>query len=286
MIFLSIIITLVLDRVFNQFHSFRQFKWLQKYADWMTDVLSVSRLPVWLSVVILLLPLLLGLSFLQGIFANGLLGLFALAFNVVLLFLCLGPADTDRQVDDYLLAIDAGDEQKRMEIASQLYEKPTSAQIYVQASQVVDAVFMASHRRVFAVLFWFVVLGVMGAVIYRLVEQSVKLKINDDAEKKLNHAFLTVLGYLEWLPVRITIVAFMIGGHFEAAFAGYRKAANDGVDIDETNQAVLATGGRGAIQFQALESGQQAREYVRKARGLVLRALVIWVVFSLLLTWL
>ncbi len=285
MIFLSIVITLVLDRLFNQFQSFRQFKWFQDYADWMTDVLSISRLPVWVSLVILLLPLLLALSFLEGIFSNGLFGLFALAFNVVVLFLCLGPADTDQQIDDYLHAIDVGDEQKRLKISRELCEKPTDTNTATQAGQVVDAVFSASHRRIYACLFWFVLLGAMGAIFYRLVEQSVKLTFRDDAEKKLNHTFLTLLGYLEWLPARLSIGAFMVGGHFEGAFAGYKKAANDLVDVNETNQGILVAGGRGAIQINALETDKQASESIKKARGLTLRSLVIWLVFSLLLSW-
>jgi len=285
MIFLSIVITLVLDRVFSQFQSFRQFKWLQDYADWMTDVLSISRLPTWVSLVVLLLPLLLALSFVQGIFANGLFGLFALAFNVIVLFLCLGPLDTDQQVDDYLHSLDADDEAKQVKSASELCEKPADSTLFLQASQVTNAVFTASHRRLFACLFWFVLLGAMGAVFYRLVEQSVKLNIREDAQKKLNHTFLELLVYLEWLPARITIGAFMVAGHFEGAFAGYRKAAKDLIDVDETNQGILQLGGRGAIQFEEIKSKKQAREQVKKARGLVLRSLVVWLIVSLLLTW-
>jgi len=285
MIFLSIVITLVLDRVFSQFQSFRQFKWLQDYANWMTDVLSISRLPTWVSLVVLLLPLLLTLSFVQGIFANGLFGLFALAFNVIVLFLCLGPLDTDQQVDNYLHSLDVDDAEKQVESASELCEKPAESTLFSQAFQVVNAVFTASHRRLFACLFWFVLLGAMGAVFYRLVEQSIKLNIRDDAQKKLNHTFLELLGYLEWLPARITIGTFMVAGHFEGAFAGYRKAAKDFIDVDETNQGILQLGGRGAIQFEEIKSKKHAREQVKKARGLVLRALVVWLIISLLLTW-
>ena len=285
MIFLSIVITLVLDRVFNQFHSFRQFKWLQDYADWMTDVLSISRLPTWVSLVVLLLPLLLAVSFVQGIFAVGLFGLFSLAFNVMVLFLCLGPLDTDKQVDDYLHSLDTGDEQKQIEAASGIGGVTADSNVFLQASQVVKSVFTASHRRVFACLFWFVLLGAMGAIFYRLVEQSVKINIRDDAEKKLNHTFNELLAYLEWLPARITIGAFMIAGHFEGAFAGYRKATKEFIDVDETNQGILELGGCGAIQFENIKSDQQAKEQVKKARGLVLRSLVVWLVICLLLTW-
>jgi len=283
MIFLSIVITLVLDRVFTQLQTFRQFKWLQDYAAWMDDVLSISRLPAWVSLAVLLMPLLLVLSFVQGIFANGLFGLFALAFNVVVLFLCFGPMDVDQQVDDYLHSIDTGDEQERIKAASALRETSVDADISNQAGQVVNAILAASHRRIFACLFWFVLLGPLGAVFYRLVEQGFALSLKDSALSKLKEKFQDLLGYLEWVPARLTVAAFMLGGHFEGAFSGYRKAANDYVDIDEANQQILAASGRGAIQVSAVKSDSDASDQVKKARGLVLRSLVVWLLFSLLL---
>lgn len=285
MIFISIIIALVVDRIFSQLQAFRQFKWLQDYTDWMTDVLSISRLPVWVSLIVLMLPLLFLVSFLQGIFANGLFGLFALAFNVVVLFYCLGPQDTDQQVDDYLHSIDTGDEKTRLEAASALREQPVDMAINKQASQVVDAIFTASHRRIFACLFWFVLLGALGAVFYRLIAQSTKLTIRDDEKQLLNKKFAELLGYLDWLPARLTIAAYMVSGHFEGALAGYRKAASDLIEVNETNQGILTAGGRGAIQIKTIETDLQASEYVKKARGLALRSLVVWLVFSLVLTW-
>ncbi len=286
MIFISIIIALVVDRIFSQLQTFRRFKWLQDYADWMTDVLSISRLPAWVSLIVLMLPLLLLVSFLQGIFANGLFGLFALAFNVVVLFYCLGPLDTDQQVDEYLHSIDIGDEQKRFEAASALREKPAEMSLSDQAAQVVDAIFTGSHRRIFACIFWFVVLGALGAVFYRLIERSTKLSIRDDEKQALTRKFTELLGYLEWIPARLTIAAFMVSGHFEGAFSGYKKAANDLVEVNEINHGILISGGRGAIQFNGIETDQQASNDVKKARGLVLRSLVVWLVFSLILTWL
>jgi len=251
----------------------------------MSDVLSISRLPSWVALIVLMFPLILLVSFLQGIFANGLFGLFELAFNVVVLFLCLGPADTDQQIDEYLHTIDTGDQEKRFDAAAALCEKTPESDIRLQAEQVVSAIFIASHRRVFACLFWFVFLGPLGAVFYRLIEQNTWIKFRDDSAEQIKQKSLILLGYLEWIPTRISILAFMISGHFEGAFAGYRKATNDLVDIDETNQGILQLGGQGAIQFEAVETEAQATDQVRKSRGLVLRSLVVWLVISLVLTW-
>lgn len=284
MVFLSIIITLVLDRIFNQFHHFRQFKWLQNYSDWMEDTLSVTRLPGWVSLAILILPLVFVVSFLQGIFANGLWGLFNLAFNVVVLFLCLGPLDTDQQVDDYLHTIDTGDQQKRLDVASKLQGKAADLNVTKQSTQVIDAIFTASHRRIYACLFWFVLLGVIGAVFYRLIEQSRLLIWKESQQNAIKSKANELMAYLEWLPARLSIGAFMVAGHYEGAFSGYRKATREGIEMDETNQLILSLGGRGAIQFDVIENDKQASSQVTKARGLVLRSLVVWLLFCLMIS--
>lgn len=284
MIFLSIIITLVLDRIFNQFQSYRQFKWLQDYSNWIEDVLSITRLPAWVSLAILILPLLFAVSFLEGIFANGLWGLFELAFYVVVLFLCLGPLDTDQQVDDYLHSIDTGDQQNRDDVAAAILGKKSEQGIAKQATQVIEAIFTASHRRIYACLFWFVVLGPIGAVFYRLIEQSQFLKIGDNQTLIISTKAKILIAYLEWIPARLSIGAFMIVGHFEGAFNGYKKAAKEGIEMDETNQHILSLGGRGAIQFSEIENDNQASNQVTKARGLVLRALVVWLLFCLMIS--
>lgn len=284
MIFISIIITLVLDRIFNQLHSFRRFKWLQDYNDWMEDVLSIKRLPAWVGLAVLILPLIFAVSLLQGMVADELWGLFDLALYIVILFLCLGPLDTEQQIDDYLHSIDTGEQQKRHDIASTIFDKEADTNFLVQSTQVVDAIFTASQRRVYSCLFWFVVLGPSAAVFYRLIEQSRLLNSKDNQANALHIKANQLLAYLEWLPARLSVGAFMLVGHFEGAFSGYTKASNEGIEMDATNQQILSQSGRGGIQFTAIENAGQASHQVLKARGLVLRSLVVWLLFCLMIS--
>src|SRR5690242_17087435 len=79
------------------------------------------------------------------------------------------------------------------------------------------ATFLASHQRIFSVLFWFVVLGPFGAVLYRLIE-SVNTQM-------LTGATLAgrVKALLDWIPVRLEAFLFALGGHFTAVFACWKR---------------------------------------------------------------
>lgn len=286
MIFISLFTALVLDRLLTQFHSFRQFDWFQDYADWMNDVISIQRFPNWFGLISLILPLLFVVWFLQGIFSSGLFGLFEMAFNVVVLYLCFGPKDLDQQIDDYLLGVNSEDSERKQLAGSKIRGSSVEADPAPQAKQVVSGIFTSAHRRIFACVFWFVVLGPIGAVAYRLIEQGIKLKFSAEKEGLTLETFSVMLGFLEWLSTRITVVTFMLSGNFEGAYSGYKKAAAELVDINETNQGILEQAGQGGIQYSSAASNEQTIDEVKKARGLVLRALVVWLLLSLVVTWL
>lgn len=284
MIFFSILVAVAADRFMQQFHELRQFNWLQAYVDWMSDVLSVQRLPQWVGSTVLIAPLLLAVWFLQGIFANGLWGLFDFAFNVVVLFFCLGPKDLDRQVDDYLDSLNMNDQSMQTHAAMQLTENNPSDDMMLQVKLVVEAIFTRANRALFAVLFWFVVLGPMGAVIYRSIDLLKDVPLKSSDSRFFSAQYNLLLAILEWLPARITVAAFMLSGNFEAALSGYKKAADEVIELGDANQAVLKTAGLGAIQFQSCSDTPTAIEQVKKARGLILRTLVIWLLVTLLVS--
>lgn len=286
MIFISILVALILDRLLPQFHQLRRFDWLQSYVDWLNDVLSISRLPVWLTLMVILFPLLIGLHFVQGLFSHVLFGLFELAFSVAVLYFCLGPKDLDQQVDDYIDALKSNDDSLRTQAASALSNDNTATGLSDQVAQTVKSIFTLAHRRLFACVFWFLMLGPVGAVLYRVVDQSRFIRVDAQNAGPLSKTLDLLLAFLEWLPARITVGCFMLSGHFEAAFSAYRQAANELVDWGETNQGILVASGQAAIQYQTVNSESDAVEQVKKARGLVLRAMVVWLLFCLLVFWL
>lgn len=276
MIFLSILIALVLERVTPQFVELRQTSWLADFSEWLNTVLHIDRLSAWPALAVIIFPLFLLVWIVSGMFENAFFGLFELAFNVAVVFFCVGPKALDLQVDNYLDALEIGDAEQRFTVASQITSEAPANDLGTQVTQVARAIFSEANRRVFAVLFWFVVLGPVAAVLYRLVEQlgnAGYLHASLDSVRQLSQK---ITGWIEWLPTRITLFVFMVSGNFEAGLQNYRQDTAVAIDLDEQNQQLLKNVGFHCIARHQVADEEQGIDLVRKSRGLVLRSAIVW----------
>lgn len=285
MTFLSILLALILERVTPQLLELRRFEWLRDYTRWLDDALQISRLGSWPGLLVLLLPLLLITWILDGMFHNALFGLFELAFNVAVVFMCLGPQDLDKQVDQYIDSIELGNEEQRLAIASQISEEPVANELRVQVPQVCHALLSEANRRIFAVLFWFMLLGPVAAVLYRLLEQWYRPGGLDERFDEMRKLMKLVLGGLDWVTVRLTLFAYMISGNFDEGLRVYRQGHFNALTTYELNSELLQLVGFSCLVSSNVDGPEQAIDMVRKSRGLILRSLVAWMLLVLLLGW-
>ena len=284
MAFLSILIALLVERIIPQFIEFRQFGWLRDYAQWMADLLHLERLGSWGGSGLLLFPLLLLVWILEGMFDNALFGLFELAFNVLVIFLCLGPRDLDSQVEHYLDSIEIGDTQRRFNMASHISSDELAMELPAQATQVSQAMLVQANSRIFAVMFWFTLLGPIAAVLYRVLDQFLTGNYLEKSLQSLKPAMRSVLGWVDWIPARISLLAYMISGAFEEGLQAYHKGSVAALDSYEQNNDLLKLVGYACITQQEISDESHAMQLIRKTRGLILRALVVWLLLVLFLT--
>jgi len=285
MTFLSILIALLLERIFPQFIELRRFDWLGDYSRWLVDVLHIERFGAWGSLATLMFPLLLVVWMASGLFENALFGLFGLAFDVAIIFFTLGPRLLDRQVDDYLDAIDIGDENLRRQKAGELGGEISDSGLAGEAREFSRAIFVQANCGIFALLFWFILLGPVAAVFYRILMQMSERDVLDNALNHIQNKLRVLTGWMDWIPTRITLFCYMISGNFDAALQAYRSGAANAVEIDEQNEALLEAVGAGAIGDDGNDAAMTPDTIVKKARGLYLRALVVWLLILLLLGW-
>jgi len=163
----------------------------------------------------------------------------------------------------------------------------------------IEEALAASHRHVFAVVFWFVLLpGPSGAVLYRLAYflcrrwsglDTVEL---EQFGRFAKQAFET----LDWLPARFTATAFAVVGDFEDAIFCWRTQAArwSGLAL-----GVVLAAGAGAIGVRLgnpvviqgtiverpeLGLGEEPDTgFFDSTIGLVWRSLVLWLFILLLL---
>lgn len=96
----------------------------------------------------------------------------------------------------------------------------------------IEEALVASHRHVFAPMFWFVLLGPAGALLYRLalffnIQWGDRGVVEHDAEfGEFGRFARKAYAVLDWAPVRCSAVGFAIVGDFEDAIYCWRTQAS------------------------------------------------------------
>jgi adenosylcobinamide-phosphate synthase len=182
---------------------------------------------------------------------------------------------------------------------------------------------VAAHRHVFGPLLWYVLLpGLIGPIIYRLSELLARLWAEHNSSKSTKTVFennpiqeddraygefaAQAYYWIDWPAVRLSSAAFAVVGNFEDAIYCWRGAANISAQLETQNlfteqrTILLATGG-GALglsiadadiqeQWGNEESGfdwQGAEPDARglhSAVGLVWRSVVLWISLFAMIT--
>ena len=159
----------------------------------------------------------------------------------------------------------------------------------------IEEAIAASHRHVFAVLFWFVLLpGPSGAILYRM---AVFLNRRWGGKGEFGRFAGHVLNVLEWPAVRLTAAAFAVVGDFEDAVYCWRTQAGAWPD---RNLGIVLAAGAGALGVKlgmplSEVEGLYARSelglgepadapFLDSAVGLLWRALVLWVFVLIVIT--
>jgi adenosylcobinamide-phosphate synthase len=223
-------------------------------------------------------------------------GLLALAFNIAVLYLTLGFRQFSHYFTDIQLAVKAGD----LERARGLLEHWRGASGVVRSREEVirlsiEEALLASHRHVFGVLLWYLLLpGPSGAILYRLAAYfAARWKDLGAFGQFAGRAFYV----LEWPAVRLTAAAFAVVGDFEDAVYCWRTQARSWSD---PNAGVVLAAGAGAMgvrlgmPVQDVEGMQPRPElgtgepaegpFLDSTVGLLWRAVVIWVFVLMLVT--
>ena len=128
------------------------------------------------------------------------------------------------------------------------------------------------------------VFGPVAAVLLRVIERLSQNQVLDETFVELKRALSVLLGWINWLPTRISLFSYMVSGNFDDGMQAFRSEASLSVDINEQNNELLQNVGYAAIASRVIVNDAQAMEVVRKARGLYLRSLMVWLFLLLLIS--
>lgn len=297
---IALLIGLIIERLATKIFHWRRMRWMDRIIDRGFRV--VERFANWPALIpVILLALVLVLPVFAVTFALGdaLLGFPYLFLAIVVLFFSLGPKDIGEDVNEYCTALEADDEELVQHRAKALIEGDVPEDSLERIHCVESAVFVQANNRLFAVIFWFVVLGPLGplgAWAYRVTDlvrrRAVFSAARDDEDAgtsaQIRDAAVMLHGWLAWIPARLTAIGYAIAGHFDGALAAWRGPKKPAPETtSEGSEMLLARVGVGAM---ALREDKDENMTERGARGataankLVFRLLLFWAVIISALT--
>jgi adenosylcobinamide-phosphate synthase len=169
----------------------------------------------------------------------------AFAWNVLIVYLTLGFRHYSHYFTSIQFALNAGDEATARSLLAEWTRTDTVGMESTEiARQAVEKSLITTHRNVFGVFFWFLMpMGPACAVMYRVAEYLARAWNEPDHMR--NEAFgqfaARAFYWIDWIPVRLTAIAFAVVGNFEDAIYAWRNFA--GRWADESKGIILAAGG-------------------------------------------
>ena len=215
--------------------------------------------------------------------------LVALLFNVAALYVTLGFRQCSHYFTSLHAALREGDlDRARAEIAAWRGQPAMHLSREEVTRLALEEALVASHRHVFGVLFWFMLLpGPSGAILYRL---AIYLRDRWAKHGAFGRSAAQAYSFLEWPASRLTAAAFAVVGDFEDAVYCWRTQARAWPD---PYMGVVLAAGAGAMGVRlgmplAEPGGVEPRPemgvgdaadlpFLDTAVGLLWRALVLWV---------
>ncbi|TFW09289.1 CobD/CbiB family protein [Oxalobacteraceae bacterium OM1] len=236
----------------------------------------------------------------------------AFVWNVLIVYLTLGFRRYSHYFSSIQLALNAGDERTARALLAEWTKTDTTGMDVSDISRIaVETALVTTHRNVFGVFFWFLLpVGPACAVMYRVAEYLARAW--NEPEHLKNEQFgqfaARVFYWIDWIPARLTAVAFAVVGNFEDAVYAWRNFAHRWTD--EAVGIILSAGG-GAMGLQLGTEREKAAPMalaeaagvdatglepetppgevpssraLQSTVGLVWRALLLWMLLLLLLS--
>ena len=204
--------------------------------------------------------------------------LLQLLFALAVLLFSLGPHAFEADMEAILKAPD----QSSREAAAQVLSDDGEAVAW-RTADLGEATAYAALRRRFGVLFWFFVLGPVGALLYRLARQlghDTSLALDAGARTSARH----LANALDWLPAQLMVFTLALVGHWDAVIGAWRRWHQQAVPNSWylSNPDFLGAAARADVLTDIEGGDGYVEEYsdalheLRRLRDALLRALLAW----------
>ena len=279
MTIISILIAFTLCHFVRELRHLRRFEWITWFTHHCNEILN--KLPGWSGPAGFLI--LLGLPLLAAYFINSLLysilgQIGEFLFAIAMLIYTFGPRDLDVDVRKVILA---DDDEQQQEALEDLLDGPIPEEKEACQTAAINAVFSKALKRWFGIIFWFAVLGIYGALLFRL---AVWLTDNDfglyDEQKDL---FTRLCKIMEWPVAQLMTLSLAIATDFDCVYRAWKHYhVQQGHGLFEGNNEFMLTSAYTIVKSGHAENDGYADQLqgsmatIKLSMDLVWRSLGVW----------
>lgn len=274
--FIVIVVALLLDQVLRLVEHLRLHRWYEApLAAWAGEVSGAGAT---LQLLAALVPSF-ALAFAAGAIAWGFdsaSAVLGFIYAVLVMVFCLGPRNLNIEISSYLKSRAAGDDQGAAQSAALLLEgePPEDPQEYGQALS--EAALVRAGDWLFSVLFWFALLGPLGAVLFRSADVIAVRAAADRPGSSYALAAERLRLVMAWIPMHLLAFTYAIAGSFDEAMSEIRRSYRETtMHFLERGRVVVLCAGRAAVN--GIAGGEKGEvELLHAAVDLIWRSVVIW----------
>lgn len=240
MILIAVLLCLSIQRIFNLAGSIPK-AWTLNYLRIFHGV--ASKINAILAVCLFVIPIVLLLGMINFITAKFLYGFFGLLLATAILFFCIDVRDLAYAKKDVALS-----------------NKGILSQAFIT---------------IFPGLFWFMLFGSFGVIIYTSIKLINKNILHIDPRfTNISKLAINIQATMDWAPSRILAISYALVGNFNKGFSYFKKHA--WFDFYDAQNFATASGLAALDLESGADSGKQEQYHV--ALDLVNRVLIIWLV--------
>lgn len=282
---LSVIFALIAEGFISTLSELRRFDFIFRYVEWVR-----SKLPTFsfqngsVTLVIVVAGILFSVWLVSAMLGN-ILGLLGFIFGIAILIFMIGPRNLDTDVQNISTALENNDYEGASIYASQLKGSEISEPPMQLAQTVKEEIFVQANTRLLGVFFWFILLGPVGAVLFRfscILKDDQKDNDDDFAE-----ASRELYEIIIWLPARICVLSYAVAGNFVDTMSYWNGVSDLWL---RNSEEFIVVSGMGALRYEQRigrsdhESDEPDTAGIQHALSLVKRSVIVWVVLLGLLT--
>jgi AmpE protein len=184
---LVVLLCLLSERFLIHSASSQRFSWFDDY--FLTINNLIERIHFiknpWIILTVIIVPITIPIVILYFLFHSVFFGILGLIISVIIFLYCLGPQNAFYPISESSPA--------------------------VSNHSLIGNYFSQVNRQLFSVIFWYIIAGPVGVLVYRLITLSRDISV---VSQQANQA----TDLIEWIPARISVLLFLLVGNFQRGF--------------------------------------------------------------------